>query len=75
MRNISVKLYAYNNTKIPVFGKCTSIIKHKEVETPVLFIVVDTNSEMFSTQKTCETLNLIWRILNINKKNLPNLLK
>jgi len=63
-------LTAYNNTEIPVHGKCIG-----NVTTPqgkrfnVLFVVVSTDSPAILGLKTCERMNLIQRLFPITSAN------
>lgn len=70
----SISLTAYNGTNISVLGKCTASIKYKKVTTSIKFIVADTISQPVLGATTCEKLNLIKRIFQIDT-NLPALLK
>ena len=63
---VNIKLSAYNNSKIPVLGKCSLTLKHKKDHFDVSFIVVDSKSVPILGLATSESLNLIKRISTIN---------
>ena len=67
MSSTSVTLSAYNNTEIPVIGKCIATIQIKERKTPVLFIIANINSTAILGQSACEKLQLIRRIYKITR--------
>ena len=50
----AVILSAYNNTDVPVHGKCVCLVEHKEIKLPILFIVTDDFSPILglNTRKT-----------------------
>ena len=56
---------AYNNTEIPVIGKCIATVEVKQRRTPVMFIVADINSTAILGQSACEKLQVIRRIYKI----------
>ena len=58
----AVTLTAYNDTSIPVIGKCIARIKIENKVTPVLFIVADVESSAILGQNTCDKLQLIKRL-------------
>ena len=60
-----VSLSAYNNTEIPVVGKCIVTVEVKQRRTPVMFVVADINSTAILDQSACEKLQLIRRIYKI----------
>ena len=59
---VDIKLSAYNNSKIPVLGKCSLNLKHKKDHFDVLLIVVDSKSVVILGLATSESLNLIKRM-------------
>ena len=61
-----VKLFAYNNTPIPVIGRCVTDIKHRKKTFPVMFIVADTELRPIIGLNSCERLNFIKRIMTVN---------
>ena len=63
---VNIKLSAYNNSKIPVLGKCSLNLKYKKDHFDVLLIVVDSKSVVFLRWATSESLNLIKRISAVN---------
>ena len=63
---VNIKLSAYNNSKIPVLGKCSLNLKYKKDYFDVLLIVVDSKSVVFLRWATSESLNLIKRISAVN---------
>ena len=66
---LNIKLSAYNNSKIPVHGKCSITLKHKKDYFDVLFIVADSKSIPILGLATSESLNLIKRISAVNVSN------
>ena len=66
---LNIKLSAYNNSKIPVLGKCSITLKHKKDYFDVLFIVVDSKSIPILGLATSESLNLRKRISAVNVSN------
>ncbi|XP_022805149.1 techylectin-5B-like [Stylophora pistillata] len=60
------KLTAYNGMNIPVIGKCTLQIHHKDAIHSVPFIVTDTRSPSLLGLQTSVDLNLIKRIWMVN---------
>ena len=63
---VNTNLSAYNNSKIPVLGKCSLTLKHKKDYFDVSFIVVDSKSVPILGLATSESLNLIKRISAVN---------
>ena len=63
---LNIKLSAYNNSKIPVLGKCSLTLKHKKDPFDVSFIVVDSKSLPILQLATSESLNLIESISAVN---------
>ena len=61
-----VRLTAYNNTTIPIHGKCIATLKYQGKSFQTLFVVVDVNSSPILGLKTGEKLNLIKRVYNID---------
>ena len=64
----TIKLTAYNGTEIPVRGQCIININHVGKNFPLLFIVADTDSPSILGLKSCEKLNLISRVMEINSE-------
>ena len=60
---------AYNKTKIPVLGKCILRVFHKGKMIPLMFVVADTDSMAILGLDTCEKLNLVKRVMLVNKEN------
>ena len=67
-----VKLSAYNGTNIPVEGLCILYVENNNKSYPFLFIVADIDSQPFLDLKTSKQLNLIQRIMKIEKEEIPN---
>ena len=63
---MNIKLSAYNNSKIPVIGKCSLNLKHEKDQFDVSFIVVDSKSVPIIRLATRENINLIKRISSVN---------
>ena len=72
LKNTSVKLSAYNDTSIPVAGKSILPLMHKGKKHHVLFIVVSSDTTPIIGLNTSERLNLIQRVLKINKSDSFN---
>ena len=66
LRETKLRLTAYNNTTIPIYGKCIATLKHQGTNFNTLFTVVDDNYSPILGLKTSEHLNLIKRIYNID---------
>ena len=62
---VNVKLSAYNGSKIPVVGKCSLTLAHKNNSFKVSFTVVDSDSVPILGLKTSKHLQLIKRIFRI----------
>ena len=62
----SISPTANNSTNIPVLGKCKASVNYKNVVTPIMFIVADTNSQLVLSITTCKKLNLIKCIFQIH---------
>ena len=60
--------------KIPVLGKCKTLLNYKKVVTPITFIVANTNLQRVLNSTTSKTLNLIKRIFQFDA-NFPAFLK
>ena len=67
-----VKLSAYNGTNIPVEGSCILYVENNNKSYPILFIVADIDSQPILGLKTSRQLNLIQRIMKIEKEEIPN---
>ena len=65
LQPVNVKLSAYNGSKIPVVGKFSSTLDHKNNSFKVSFIVADSESVPILVLKTSERLQLIKRICRI----------
>ena len=56
---VNLKLSAYNNSKIPVLGKCSLTLKHKKDHFDVSFIVVDSKSiPQASAYEACNRMRI-----------------
>ncbi|CAI9715635.1 K02A2.6-like family member retr-1 [Octopus vulgaris] len=75
LQKTSTRLSAYNNTAIKVLGKCTAVIKYKELSKQIKFIVAKTNSHAVIDAKTAKDLNLIQRISKINSSNTNDIIE
>ena len=60
LQPVNVKLSAYNGLKIPVVGKCSLTLDHKNNSFKVSFIVVDWNSVPILELKKANICNL-WK--------------
>ena len=68
-----VKLTAYNTSiYIPVEGLCILYVENNNKCYPILFIVADIDSQPILGLKTSKQLNLIQRIMKIEKEEIPN---
>ena len=65
---VNLKLSAYNNSEIPVIGKCSLTLEHKNELFNVSFLVVDTKSVPILALESCENLKLIKRICSVKSK-------
>ena len=63
----AVTLNAYNNTAVPVRGKCVCYVNHAKKKLPILFIVTDDNLSPIIGLSTSEKLGLIRRVYNVNR--------
>ena len=63
---VNIKLSAYNNSKIPVLGKCSFTLKHKKDHFDVSLFVVDSKSVPVLGLSTSKNRNLIKRISAVN---------
>ena len=69
----TVKLTAYNNTEIPVSGRCILNLTVRNKQVPVLFIVADiTSSPPIIGLPTCDKLNLVQRTLVLSTQVSDN---
>ena len=66
LHSTKVKLSAYNDSPIPVIGRCVTDIKHRKKPFPVMFVVADTEPCPIIGLNTCERLNFIKRIMTVN---------
>ena len=66
---MNIKLSTYNNSKIPVLGKCSITIKLKKDQFDVSFIIVDSKPVPILGFATSERLSLIKRISAVNVSN------
>ena len=64
--SVNIKLSAYNNSKLPVLGKCSLNLKHKKYHFDVSFTVVDSKSVPIIGLATSESLTLIKLISAVN---------
>ena len=67
-----MKLSAYNGTNIPVEESCILYVKNINKSYSILFIVADIDSQPILGLKTSRQLNLIQRIMKIEKEEIPN---
>ena len=67
LKPASVKLSAYNGTPIPVAGKCIARVKHRGQISPILFLVVDSDSVPLLGLNTCDKLNLSKQVYEISE--------
>ena len=56
---VNLKLSAYNNSEIPVIGKCSLTLEHKNELFNVSFLVADTKSVPILGLESCENLKLM----------------
>ena len=62
LQPVNVKLPVYNGSQIPIVGKCSSTLAHKNNSFKVSFFVVDSDSVSILGLKTSEHLQLVKRI-------------
>ena len=65
---VNLKLSAYNNSEIPVIGKCSLTLEYKSELFNVSFLVVDTKSVPILGVELCENLKLIKLICSVESK-------
>ena len=65
---VNLKLSAYNNSKIPVIGKCSLTPEHKIELFNVFFLVVYIKSVPIPGLESCENLKLIKCICSVESK-------
>ena len=65
---VNLKLSGYNNSKIPVIGKCSLTLEHKNELFNVSFLVVDRKSVPIHGLESCKNLKLIKRICSVESK-------
>ena len=65
---VNLKLFGYNNSKIPVIGKCSLTLEHKNELFNVSFLVVDRKSVPIFGLELCKNLKLIKRICSVESK-------
>ena len=63
--NTSLTLSAYNNTNIPVRGKCICIVNHNKMEVPVTFVITSDFTPILGLP-TAEKLGLIKLVSTIS---------
>ena len=73
LQPVNVNLPAYNGSKIPVVGKCSLTLAHKNKSLKVSIIVADSDSIPILGLKTNKHLQLIKRICRIQKNNEKSL--
>ena len=73
LKPTGITLSAYNNTAIPVQGKCITQILHKNTKYNVRFIVADIDAPPLIGLQSCKDLNLIQRVCKVDA-NKPNYL-
>ena len=67
LNKTSVKLTAYNNTKIPVTGSCTITLQSKNSKIKSHFIATETNVNAVIITETSEKPEFIKSVCKINK--------
>ena len=67
LQSSKFRLSAYNETNIPVKGSCILRITHGINSVPVLFHVADNDSSPILGLKTSKSLDLIRRLMKINR--------
>ena len=65
---VNLKLSVYNNSEIPVIGKCSITLEHKSELFNVTFLVADTKSVPILGLESCENLKFIKRICSVESK-------
>ena len=69
LQSVNVKLSVYNGFKIPVVGKSSLNVAHKNSSFKVSFLVVESDSAPVLGLKTSENLLLVKRICRIETSN------
>ena len=62
---VNLKISAYNNSKIPMIGKCSLTLEHKNELFKMSFLLVDTKSIPILGLESCENLKLIKSICSV----------
>lgn len=75
LKSTGITLSAYNNTSIPVQGKCIAKVTKNNLKHHVMFIVADIDASPILGLETCTKLNLIKKICQINTSKLDFLSK
>lgn len=68
LKHTHIKLIAYNDTSIPVLGKCVVQIPHTNRTYNVSLIVADTDVSPIHGLKTSADIELVQRVLSISKR-------
>ena len=68
LHSVKLKLPAYNNSEIPVIGKCSLTLEHKNEIFNLSFLVVDTKSVPILGLESWENLKFIKRICSVESK-------
>ncbi|XP_063370221.1 uncharacterized protein LOC134658469 [Cydia amplana] len=69
-----IRLTAYSGDQINVAGKCHLKVKYKNNSHVVSFIIADVTSPPVLGRSTCEELNLVRRVMNIETSGLNSCL-
>ena len=71
LQKARVKLTGYSTVPIPVKGRCCVQVEYRGMKHSVSFLVVPGNRQSLLGLRTCEHMNLVKRVLNVDMKTEP----
>ncbi|UYV81526.1 K02A2.6-like [Cordylochernes scorpioides] len=66
----SLKAYAYGHSELPIVGKCEVLCQYGEKKSLYEFIIADVDAQTLITGDTCEKLEILKRINQINSHQM-----
>ncbi|UYV62655.1 K02A2.6-like, partial [Cordylochernes scorpioides] len=66
----SLKAYAYGHSELPIVGKCEVLCQYGEKKSLCEFIIADVDAQTLITGDTCEKLEILKRINQINSHEM-----
>ncbi|UYV69820.1 K02A2.6-like [Cordylochernes scorpioides] len=66
----SLKAYAYGHSELPIVGKCEVLCQYGEKKSLCEFIIADVDAQTLTTGDTCEKLEILKRINQINSHEM-----